>query len=108
MKRSIPGSIDLLFLTDYGAVVTGSPPEFSDLPEEQQHNCDAMGCQQMHVLKRFASYVDERTAPLVPENLAELVTQLPLDQPARIYFDCLRTKEGLRVTDLHIARDNRP
>lgn len=75
-ERSDPGSIDLLFLTDHGAVVTGSPPTFADLPEEQQHNCDQMGCQQMHVLKRFASFVDERTASSPTDRAAEASSDL--------------------------------
>lgn len=33
-------------------VVCGTPPDDEHLPEEQQHNCDAMGCGRSHVLWR--------------------------------------------------------
>jgi hypothetical protein len=31
-------------------VVTGRPPDEGHLPEEERHNCDAMGCGWEHVL----------------------------------------------------------
>lgn len=32
-------------------VVTGTPPDDEHLPEEERHNCDAMGCNWEHVIQ---------------------------------------------------------
>jgi len=34
-------------------VITGSPAHDEGLPDEETHNCDFMGCGQLHVLHRF-------------------------------------------------------
>lgn len=39
--------------TEGEIVITGSPTQDDQLPEEKRHNCDAMGCGQEHVLYRF-------------------------------------------------------
>lgn len=45
-------------------VILGSPAdgEESGLPEDEWHNCDAMGCGQSHVLVRLSLLLKERRA----------------------------------------------
>lgn len=48
-----PKEIGIAFETEHEIVVVGRPADDEHLPEEEQHNCDAMGCGLNHVLYRF-------------------------------------------------------
>lgn len=45
--------IGTAYSTEREIVIVGVPPSDERLPEEEQHNCDAMGCGMEHVLYRF-------------------------------------------------------
>ena len=50
-----PAVIQQVWMENGTAIVLGIPAHFGELPEdhEWQHNCDAMGCGQCHVLARI-------------------------------------------------------
>ena len=56
-KACIPNGSKLIeaYITEEEVVVCGESPYDEDLPEEEQHNCDEMGCGSLgpHVLYRF-------------------------------------------------------
>ena len=45
--------VGIAYETEREIVIVGDPPVDEHLPEEEQHNCDAMGCGLNHVLYRF-------------------------------------------------------
>ena len=55
-KNHIPRGARLIeaYETEREIIVLGEPPDDEHKPEEEQHNCDAMGCGSLsHVLYRF-------------------------------------------------------
>jgi hypothetical protein len=54
-KSCIPKGAKLVeaYETAIEVVVMGVPPDDEHLPEDKQHNCDAMGCGFTHVIYRF-------------------------------------------------------
>ena len=46
--------IGVAYETEHEVVIVGDPLPDEHLPEEEQHNCDAMGCSSIeHVIYRF-------------------------------------------------------
>ena len=76
-KMCIPKGSKLVeaYLTDTEVVVCGEAPYDEDLPEEEQHNCDEMGCGSIgpHVLYRFR--LEDAYANGVPAISEEIETE---------------------------------